>query len=242
VLVARRKERLDALAAELAREHGIHALACPLDLLAPDATAQLTAFLSARNLIVGMLVVNAGIGVAGLFHASDPARLQSMIDLHCRMPVLLLSSLLPAMVARGNGAVIMVASVAGYQLGPGSAVYAASKGFDLLLGESLWAELRPLGVDALAVSPGYTRTEFHAAAGVSRPSIPDWAWTEADDVAREALRALGRSPSVVPGIQYKLLCAMVRLVPRGILNRLALPIFFRKLGRLPAENGGRSGT
>lgn len=240
--MARRQDRLDLLALELARAHGIQAHACALDLLAPDAVDRLASFLGARGLEVGMLLLNAGVGGRGLLHASDPAHLQSMIDLHCRVPVLLVRALVPPMVARGNGAVIVVASVAGYQLGPGGAVYAASKGFDLLLGESLWAELRPLGVDALAVSPGFTRTEFHSAAGISRPDLPDWAWTSADAVAKAALGALGRSPAVVPGIPYKLLCAMVRLVPRGVFDRLALSIFFRKLRRLPAEDGGRSGT
>jgi short-subunit dehydrogenase len=189
-----------------------------------------------------MLVLNAGFGVPGLLHETDRARLVAMIDLHCRVPVELLHALLPAMIARGKGAVVVVASVAGFQLGPAGATYAASKGFDLLLGESLWAELAPLGIDALAVSPGYTRTEFHDAAGVTRPVLPEWAWSRADDVAREALQGLGRRGSVVPGTVYKALTGVVRLVPRGLFNRVSIPIFFRKLARLRADDGRRPRT
>jgi short-subunit dehydrogenase len=187
-------------------------------------------------------VLNAGFGVPGRLHESAPDRLEAMVDLNCRVPVQLVRAFVPAMVARGQGGVIVVASVAGFQLGPGSAAYAASKGFDLLLGESLWAELRPLGVHALAVSPGFTLTEFHVAAGVDRPKIPAWAWSTPDDVAREALAGLGRTGSVVVGRQYRLLAFLVRLLPRGLMNRLAGPIFFRKLGRLPADDGRRSGS
>lgn len=239
VLVARRGDRLEALAQELALAHGVTAHALALDLLLPDATRQIVDFVRARQLDVGLLVLNAGFGVPGLLHEADPDRLVAMIDLHCKVPVLLLHAFLPAMIARGRGAVIVVASVAGYQLGPASAVYSASKGFDLLLGESLWAELMPLGIEALAVSPGYTRTGFQEAAGISQPGLPDWLWSRADEVAEEALRSLGLRASVVPGLPYKALCALVRLLPRGLLNRLAMPIFFRKLGRVRAEDGRR---
>lgn len=242
VLVARRADRLEALAAELARAHGVAVHACPLDLLAPDAVPQLVAFLEQRGIAVGLQVHNAGFGVAGTLHESAPERLAAMVELHCRVPVALLSALLPPMIARGKGAVIVVASVAGYQLGPGSAVYSASKGFDLLLGESLWAELAPFGIDALALSPGYTRTEFHQAAGISKGAIPGWAWASADHVARAGLEGLGRRGSVVPGALYQALCAIVRLVPRGLLNRFAIPIVFRKLQRVRADERRRSGA
>ncbi len=242
VLVARRADRLEALAQELAAAHGVAAHVCPLDLLLPDATRQLLAFVHERQLDVGMLVLNAGFGVPGRLHEADPDRLVAMVDLHCKVPVLLLQAFLPAMIERGKGAVIVVASVAGYQLGPASAVYTASKGFDLLLGESLWAELAPLGIDALAVSPGYTRTGFQEAAGITQPGLPDWAWSSAEEVAEEALRGLGHRASVIPGLPYKVLCALVRLLPRGWLNRLAPQIFFRKLGRVRAEDGRRPGV
>ena len=242
VLVARRADRLEALATELARSHGIAAHALPLDLLAPDAVPRLLSFLESRGLKIGIQVHNAGIGLSGPLHDADPDRLLNAVDLHCRVPLALLRALLPPMVERETGAVIVVASVSGYQLGPGGAAYAATKAFDLVLGESLWAELKPFGIDALALSPGYTLTEFHEAAGISRAAIPGWAWASADDVARAGLEGLGRSASVVPGPLYQALCAVVRLLPRGLLNRLAVPIFFRKLQRARADDGRRSGA
>ncbi|MEP7027254.1 MAG: SDR family oxidoreductase [Candidatus Eisenbacteria bacterium] len=242
VLVARRGDRLEALAAELTRAHGVTAHACALDLTLPDAVPRLVAFLEQRTIAIGIQVHNAGFGASGPLHEAVPEGLARMVDLHCRVPVAILSALLPPMIARRRGAVIVVASVAGYQLGPGSAVYSASKAFDLLLGESLWAELEPYGIDALALSPGYTHTEFHDAAGISRGAIPAWAWATADDVAAAGLKGLGRRASVVPGQLYQALCALVRLVPRGWMNRLAVPIFFRKLGRVRADDRRRPGV
>jgi short-subunit dehydrogenase len=242
VLVARRADRLTALAGELAQAHGVSVHACPLDLLAPDAVPRLEAFLAERGVSVGIQIHNAGFGISGPLHDADPQRLLATADLHCRVPLALLRALLPAMIERETGAVIVVASVAGYQLGPGSAAYAASKAFDLVLGESLWAELKPFGIDALALSPGYTLTEFHQAAGISRAAIPGWAWASADDVARAGLAGLGKRASVVPGPLYQALCAVVRLIPRGLFNRLAVPIFFRKLQRARADDGRRSGA
>ena len=242
VLVARRADRLDALASELAQAHGIVVHSCPLDLTAPDAIPRLLAFLEERGIQVGLQVHNAGFGMTGPLHDSDPDLLLAMVDLHCRVPLALLRALLPAMIERETGAVIVVASVAGYQLSPGGAAYAATKAFDLVLGESLWAELKPFGIDALALSPGYTLTEFHQAAGISRSAIPGWAWASADDVARAGLAGLGRRASVVPGGLYQALCAVVRLLPRGLLNRLAIPIFFRKLQRARADDERRSGA
>jgi short-subunit dehydrogenase len=242
VLVARRADRLEDLARELTRAHHVRVHTLAIDLLAQDAVARVQAFVEEGGIALGLQIHNAGIGTSGLLHATAPERLRAMVDLHCRVPVELLHALLPPMVERGRGAVIVVASVSGYQLGPWGAVYAATKGFDLLLGESLWAELKPLGIDALALSPGFTRTEFHATAGISAAPIPGWAWASAEDVARAGLRGLGRTGSVVPGLLYRGLCAAVRLIPRGLLNRLAIPIFFRKVGRARADDGRRSGA
>jgi len=209
-----------------------------LDLVVPGASARLVAELSARGIDVGLVVHNAGLGVGRPFAEADPEALVRQVDLHCRVPVELTKALLPALVARGGGGVIIVASVAGYLATSSGSVYGASKAFDLHLGEGLWAELRPLGIDVLAVSPGYTRTEFHAAAGIDPSSVPAWAWSRADDVAKTALERLGRDPSVVVGRGYRALAVLLRLVPRGLLNRLSDAIFFRKLAARRADDRG----
>jgi hypothetical protein len=238
VLVARRGERLDALAAELAEAHAVRAYAIALDLVAPGAVPHLVATLAARRIDVGLVVHNAGFAVDRPFHEADPAHLVAQVDLHCRIPVELTRALLPAMVARGRGGVIVVASVAGYLALSSGSLYGATKAFDLHFAEGLCAELAPLGIDALAVSPGYTRTEFHQAAGISTAGLPAWAWTSADVVAKTALERLGRDASVVVGRGYRAVAALIRLVPRGLLNRLSHRYFFRKLARRRAEHEG----
>ena len=239
VLVARRADRLATLARELEERHAVRAHVLPADLVAPHAVAHLVAELSARGLDVGLVVHNAGFGNAAPFHAEDPARLLAMVDLHCRVPVELTRALLPAMIARRRGGVILVASVAGFLASPADPVYGASKAFDLHLGEGLSAQLRPLGIDVLAVSPGYTRTEFHEAAGLDPGGLPAIAWSRAEDVARTALERLGRDSSVVVDRKWRVVAGLIRLVPRGLVNRLAHPLFFRKVARARAENARR---
>jgi hypothetical protein len=235
--VARRAERLATLAASLEAAHGVAVHCFPLDLTASDATGRLTAWLAERGLEVGILVQNAGFGIPRSFHESDPDELARMVDLHCRLPVLLTRALVPGMIARRSGAIIVVASVAGYLASPGSmSVYGPTKAFDLHFGESLWAELRPFGIDALAVAPGYTRTEFHQAGDIDPSALPAWAWSDPDGVARTALESLGKRASAVHGLLYKALCTFIRLVPRSSVNALAGPLFFR---RVEAERARR---
>ena len=239
VLVARRADRLEMLAGELRARHGVSAHVLPADLAAPGAVGRLVDGLTERRLEVGILVHNAGFGTGEPFHAEDPARLLAMVDVHCRVPVELTRALLPAMVARGRGAVIVVASVAGYVASPDGPLYGATTAFDLHFAEGLAGQLRPLGIDVLAVSPGYTHTEFHAAAGLDRRGIPDFAWSRAEDVADTAFARLGRDPSVVVDRKWRAVAALIRLFPRGVLNRLLAPAFFRKVERRGADDGRR---
>ena len=236
VFVARRADRLAAVAAELEQAYGVRVHVLPTDLVAPHAVANLVAELAARRIDVGLLVHNAGFGTTGPFHETDPALLLAMVDLHCRVPVELTRALVPAMVARGRGGVIVVASVAGFLASSSGPLYGASKAFDLHLGEGLWAELRSHGVDVLAVSPGYTRTEFHAAAGIDASALPAFAWSRAEDVARTALDRLGRDPSVVVDRKWRAVAALIRLLPRGLVNRLSGPLFYRRVARARAAD------
>jgi short-subunit dehydrogenase len=237
VLVARRAERLAAIARELEAAHPIRAHVVPLDLAAPGAVAALTATLAARGLEVGLVVHNAGFGTTLPFDREDPARLVAMVDLHCRVPVELTRALLPAMIARGRGGVIVVASVAGYLASPTGPVYGASKAFDLHFAEGLAAQLRARNIDVIAVSPGYTRTEFHDAAGLDATGLPAFAWSRAEDVAKTALERLGRDPSVVVDRKWRAVTALIRLVPRGLVHRLSGPFFSRKVAPRGADDG-----
>ena len=209
VLAARREDRLKELAAELERDHGTETRIVGVDLAAADGADHLAE--AVADLDVSVVVNNAGFGYAGAFAKLDPARLRDMVQLNCLAPVVLTSRLLPKLLERGRGAVIVVGSVAGNQPLPLHGVYSATKGFDRLFGESLWAELRGTGVDALVLEPGSTTSEFHDVAGeLPHPGAP------AADVVRTALDALGQQPSVIHGWFNWIRAGLAaRLLPRS---------------------------
>lgn len=217
VLVARRPEPLQALADELQAAHGTAAYAISLDLADRDAPRALEERLADEALEVELLVNNAGFGTDGRPFVDTPLeRMLGMIDLHCRATVELTHRLLPPMLARGAGGVIFTSSIAGFLPTPNYAVYGASKAFDLLVAEALWAELRGSGVDVLALAPGRTDTAFFdesGRAGAGRGSMSP------ARVAREALARLGRGPVHVPGLHNRLLTLLPRVSGRALLAR-----------------------
>jgi short-subunit dehydrogenase len=215
LLVARRRERLDALAADLSGRHGVRVEPLPLDLGAPGATGELSTRVAATGMPVGLLVASAGFGGYGPFLDPDPAREAAMVDLNCRAVVEHCHAFLPQMVARGRGGVILFSSIAAYQPCPYWATYGATKAFVLMLGEALWAELSPKGIEVLALSPGYTATEFQEVA--SSRGIGDRATPEA--VVAHALGALGRKPSTVHGFKNFLMTSSARVAPRRMVAR-----------------------
>lgn len=195
VLVARRQDRLERLAADLRREQHVQTRVLALDLEQPDAPEQLAREVAGLDL--GLLVNNAGFGWQGSFMEQDPAALRRMIRVNCEAPAMLARLLLPQIAARGAGGMILVASTAAYQGVPQMSVYGATKGFDLLLGEALGEEIKATGVDVIVVSPGHTATEFHAIANVQSAVAGVSARPEA--VVKETLERLGRSRSFVHG-------------------------------------------
>ncbi len=217
LLVARRGDRLAELAGTLAAAHGIEAFSVPLDLTAPDALPRLRGALGGRE--IGLLVNNAGFGYCGGFAEQDPERVREMVRLNCEVPALLARAFLPPMAGRGRGGMLLVASTAAYQATPWMALYGASKGFDLLLGEALGEEFGPRGVDILTVSPGHTDTEFHRIAGVVGPVAGPSARPEA--VAEQALLRLPRRGSFVSGRRNALMAFSIRLAPRRFVTRMA---------------------
>jgi len=215
VLTARREDRLNTLAGELRAEFHVDTRVVPVDLAASDGADRLAD--AVADLPIAMLVNNAGFGLAGRFDKLATERLREMVVVNCVVPVVLTSRILPGMVKRGRGAVIVVGSVAGRQPLPLHAVYSATKGFDLLFGEGLWGELRGTGVDAIVIEPGPTQTEFQAVAGenVSNHGEP------ASNVVRATFDALGKQPSVVSGWFNFFRANAIRLVPRSLTAIIA---------------------
>jgi short-subunit dehydrogenase len=216
VLTARREDRLNTLAGELRAEFHVDTRVVAVDLAAPDGADRLAD--AVADLPIAFLVNNAGFGYAGRFDKLATDRLRAMVVVNCVVPVVLTSRIIPGMVKRGRGAVIVVGSVAGRQPLPLHAVYSATKGFDLLFGEGLWGELRGTGVDALVIEPGPTQTEFQAVAG---ESVGQNHGEPATNVVQTALDALGKQPSVVSGWFNFFRANAIRLVPRSITAIIA---------------------
>lgn len=220
VLCARREERLHAIAKELVATYGVDVRVVAADLASPDGPDHLAD--EVADLEVGMLVSNAGFGYAGRFEKQDVARLREMIALNCTANVVLTARLLPPMLERRKGAVVITGSVAGRQPIPYHAVYSATKGFDLLLGEALWVELHDRGIDVLVVQPGPVATEFEEMAGEARtdPASDE----SAASVVATSLDALGHQPSVVTGWLNWLRANVNRCFPRSTVALIAADV------------------
>jgi uncharacterized protein len=222
VLVARRRERLDEVARDLAAKHGIQAHALAHDLADPATPARLCEDLGTRGIAVDFLVNNAGFGGTGAFAEADPRRDLEMIQVNVGALVDLTRRLLPPMISRKRGRILNVGSTAGFQPGPFMATYYASKAFVISFSEALAYELDGTGVTVTVSCPGATATEFATHAGNAESLLFRLGAADAAGVAREAYRAMtaGRS-MVVHGLTNKLAAQAVRVSPRAITLRLA---------------------
>jgi short-subunit dehydrogenase len=214
LLVARRAELLAELATEL-RAGGVEAKTLALDLGAADLEARLVE--ATRGLEVGLVVYNAAFSLIGDFVAQDLAEKLRVVDVNCRGPIIVAHALGVPMAARGRGGVILMSSLAGTQGSPHLSVYAASKAFNLVLGESLWDELGAKGVDVLTCRAGATRTPNYVA---SKPRSAGAPVMEPEAVAAEALAALGRKPSMIPGWANRAAAAFMGVLPRKAAIRI----------------------
>ena len=217
ILVARRKERLERLAGELPTEAKVIARD-----LASDA-AKLPADVRRSRLRVDLLVNNAGFGLRGRVAELDAERQAEMVRVNCEAVVVLTRAFLPAMIERGSGGVITLASTAGLQPLPYEATYGASKAFATNFTEALHAELRGTGVTALAVNPGPVPTEWQQVAGYEEAGgemMPGA--IEADQVVREAIRAFERGRrALVPGRFFRNFMRANNATPRAMRVRIA---------------------
>ncbi|MFI1463237.1 SDR family NAD(P)-dependent oxidoreductase [Nocardia carnea] len=229
VLVARRSDRLEGLAAELRSAHNAVVEVISYDLASPSAGPDLRAAVAERNMRITSLINNAGFGTFGNFRDEDPERLAQEVAVDVSAPVQLSSAFLPDLVAAGNGFLINVASMAAYAPTPRMAVYGASKAFVLNFTEALWAELRGSGVAVFALSPGATDTEFNAVVGTD-DATAGARMRSAAEVVATALAHLDRrspGPSVVDGVSNRFAAAMSRLLGRRtavvLMDRLSDP-------------------
>src|SRR4051794_8530235 len=219
VLVARRADRLEKLAAELPTT--THVLACDL----ASEAAGLSAKVKELGLEVDLLVNNAGFGLRGHFLQSDAERDAEMVRLNCEAVVVLTRAFLPGMVERGRGGVITVASTAGMQPLPYESVYSASKAFALTFSDALHAELRGTGVRVLAVNPGPVPTEWQQVAGYDEGTNTLPGKIGPDQVVRESLAAYDKGQrSIIPGRFFRWFMRS-SVGPRGMKLRVAERIY-----------------
>jgi short-subunit dehydrogenase len=221
VLVARREDRLHALADQLRQDHGVTVEVLPADLAAADGLAAVAARLT-DGAPVELLINNAARSASGTFAELTPEAIDAQIRLNVVALTGLARAAVTGMLARDYGGILNVSSMASLTASPGSAVYGATKAYVTALTESLYAELAGTGIHVTALLPGFTRTEFHSANNVEVSHLPQIAWLDADPVAQAGLDAVAAGrPLAVPGPQYKLAASTVRLLPRSLLRQLA---------------------
>jgi short-subunit dehydrogenase len=233
VLVARRADRLAALASELEADHGIRATVVPIDLGIPGAGRTLAAAVAERGITVTGLVNNAGFGTDGAFHREDPDRLTDEINVDVANLVDITRAFIEPLRAAGSGILVNVASLAAYTPSPGMAVYSACKAFVLSFTEALWAESRGTGLRVLCLSPGLTRTEFF---DTLEGGAYSGSYETPDQVVATAMRVLdrgGRRPSVQSGRMNTLAATLPRLVTRRAAVMLSGALGARSAGRKP---------
>ena len=219
VVVARRGDRLEALAAQYEAFEVLSA-----DLNDPDDLARVAARVQSKDKPIELLVNNAGFGTSGAFHQIDPNRLHEEIGLNVQALTRLSHAALSVMVPRKRGYLLNVSSVASFQAAPKLAVYAATKAYVTSLTESLHEEARGTGVHVTALCPGLTKTEFQSVSsgGGHAMNYPGLAWLDVDDVARAGLNAVAAGHATsVPGVFYKGLAMMSGFTPRGVSRRLS---------------------
>jgi len=219
-LVARRAERLDMLADEIAQTGRPRPTVLPTDLGAAGAPAALADALAAHALEPAIVVNNAGFGLRGTAADLDLDRQLAIIDLNVRALTDLSLRWMDSL-ERHRGGVINVASIAGFFPGPGMAVYHASKAYILSFTEALHREFAPLGVTFTALCPGPVPTEFHSRAGIAVERLPRRLTRSAERVAREGYAGFMRGERVIiPGFANKVATALPRLLPRALMLRL----------------------
>jgi uncharacterized protein len=217
VLTARRKERLEAIAARLTSAHKVQVRIIVADLEQPDAPDKIFTETEGASLPIDVLVNNAGFGYYGEFAKGEPARQAAMVQVNCTAVVALTNLHLPRMMERRRGDILLVASTASYQPVPYLATYAATKVFDRFLAEALAEEMKKYGIHVSALCPGPTQSEFGDVAGLSLNQMRGF--QSAGIVARRGLEGLVRGKHwVIPYFVGQIGVFGQRFMPRLLVT------------------------
>jgi short-subunit dehydrogenase len=217
ILVARDSARLQAVADELALQFGVDVDIMPAD-LSRDVDMRRVAERIAQTPELAALVNNAGFGTKGKLVNRPIAEQMTMLELHVMAPMLLTRAALPAMIERGVGSIINVASVASFAYSTGNVNYCATKAYLRVFCEGLGMELAGTGVKVQALCPGFTHTEFHDRAAIDKTTLPSWLWLDAGRVVDDSLAQIARGGPVVcvPALRYKLIVFLIKYLPEWL--------------------------
>jgi short-subunit dehydrogenase len=222
VIVARRRDKLEALAAEIKGKHEVQVHVLAEDLAKPGAAKRIQAALDEKGIAIEVLVNNAGFGGTGAFAERELVRELEMIQVNIVALVELTHLLLPRMIANKSGRVLNIGSTAGFVPGAFMAIYYASKAFVNSFTEALSVELEGTGVTATVSCPGATATEFAQVAGNEKTPLFKSKVMGAREVAEDAYRAMMRGqPLSVAGFMNKVRIASLRVAPRGMMRSVA---------------------
>jgi short-subunit dehydrogenase len=213
VLVARSRERLEALAGELQEKHGVRVRTIASDLAVPGAAERIHRALAEEGIAVDVLVNNAGFGMRGAFVELDSRRQMEMVSVNLIALTELCRLFAPEMVKRGAGKILNVASTGAFAPGPLMAVYCATKAYVLSFSEALANELRQSGVTVTCLCPGPTETQFAERAGTSKTKLFRSGVMSSAAVAEAGRKALARGADlVIPGFSNRAIVASTRFV------------------------------
>jgi short-subunit dehydrogenase len=227
LLTGRRKEKLTALARELARTHNVKAEPIIADFTDDAAVQKLIVRIQNRD-DIGVLVNNAGFGGRGPFVERDINDITDMIRVHVLAAVRLIHAALPRMLAHGRGVIINVSSLGAFTPFPRNGVYGGTKLFLNFFSEALCAELYGKGITIQALCPGFTRTEFHEKLGYNTAALKNRGiirWMSADKVVAYSVKHLGKKVICVPGFWNRRLKSVYRFIPKRLFYRFSNAFF-----------------
>lgn len=217
-LVARDEARLHERAAALREKYGVQTYVLPADLATAQGCTAIEDYI--KEFEIEVLINNAGFGINKAFTVSDLNAEQDLLDVLVRTPMRLMHTILPGMKERNSGTIINVSSVASFIAG---GTYSASKSYLTVLSESLHTELRGTNVKMSALCPGFTRTEFHQRGRMKMNGLPSFMWLDSDTlVAKSWSDAQSGQAVSIPGWQYKLLVALISVMPRPIVRKVGM--------------------
>lgn len=221
VLVARRKERLDALAEELKDEFGVDVYVLPKDLSDPEAPKEIFEELKAAGIDVDVVVNNAGFGLRGPFANIDMDGQIDMVQVNVVALTHLTRLFLPGIIERGHGGILNVGSLAGFQPGPNLAVYYATKAYVLSLTEAISEEITNPNIKISCLAPGPVRTEFGEKSALDDSLLFKMSLMDVGPVVKEGYEGFRQGKVIVlPGIKQKLIPVLLRFTPRFLVRKI----------------------